>query len=86
MSWVSLVESRRKYTDEIRQTQNTDLLWEQFFAQRVQSDELSGQQARFKEALSNQHNFTDQFEVGHNHSTRPGRQKHIKYMGMHNGR
>jgi len=58
----------------------SDLLWEQFFAQRVQSDELSGQQASLKEALSNEHNFTDKFKVRHNHCTRPARPaKHITH-------
>ena len=46
-----------------------DLFRQQFFAERVQSDELSGQSSRVNEPFSHQHDFTDQFKVRNHHST-----------------
>jgi len=48
-----------------------NLFRQQFFAERVQSDELSGQSSRVNEPFSHQHDFTDQFKVRNHHSTWP---------------
>lgn len=52
-----------------------DLFRQQFFAERVQSDELSGQSSRVNEPFSHQHDFTDQFKVRNYHSTWPEKYK-----------
>lgn len=55
-----------------------DLFRQQFFAERVQSDELSGQSSRVNEPFSHQHDFTDQFKVRNHHSTWPEKNKNIQ--------
>ena len=41
------------------------LLGQQLLAERVQRDELPGQQPRLQESLRHQHDLTDEFEVRH---------------------
>lgn len=55
-----------------------DLFRQQFFAERVQSDELSGQSSRVNEPFSHQHDFTDQFKVRNHHSTWSKKKKNIQ--------
>lgn len=46
------------------------LFREQLFAQSVQSDELPSKDPSVDKPFSDQHDFTDQLEVRHHHSTR----------------
>lgn len=53
-----------------------DLFGEQLFAERVQGDELPGEDPSVDEALGHQHDLTDQLKVRHHHGTWPAGHSH----------